>query len=252
MKRLYPAVTNGSDTLTSRYLELLKRSLTHWPWLEDHERQCRMDGRDWPAQARGDSMIGALRMNSLHRNVLSVLDRQIRGDFVEAGVWRGGASIFLAGALRAFDQMDRSVWLLDSFAGLPPPRGEQFPADAGAEWHLYKELTVPLEDVRQRFRDYDLLSDNVRFVEGFYEETLQDIAIESVALLRIDCDMYGSTTTVLEALYDRISPGGIVAVDDYFSIEACGRAVDDFMKSRGIAFSIEQIDWAGGFFEKPA
>jgi O-methyltransferase len=87
----------------------------------------REDGREiWPDTA--ETMIGLARLNQLQAAIEDVIAKNVRGDLVEAGVWRGGASIFMRGVLAAHQVTDRTVWVADSFEGLPRPSGE-YPID---------------------------------------------------------------------------------------------------------------------------
>jgi O-methyltransferase len=90
----------------------------------------------------------------------------------------------------------------------------------------------------------------VRFLVGWFSETLPTAPIEKLAVLRLDGDMYSSTMDALDALYDKVSPGGYVIVDDYGAVPACAQAIHDFRDARGITDPIEQIDWAGVFWRK--
>jgi len=84
-------------------------------------------------------------------------------------------------------------------------------------------LAVPLEEVQALFRRYDLLDAQVRFLKGWFKDTLAGAPIERLALLRLDGDLYESTMDALVPLYDKVSPGGFVIVDDYYSCAPCGR-----------------------------
>jgi O-methyltransferase len=67
---------------------------------------------------------------------------------------------------------------------------------------------------------YGLLDDRVRFLVGLFEKTFPAAPIETLALLRLDGDMYGSTSVALDALYyPKLAPGGYVIVDDYNALE---------------------------------
>ena len=120
----------------------------------------------------------------------------------------------------------------------------------GDEHHTFGELAVSIEQVQENFEQYDLLDDQVRFLPGWFSDTLPSAPIDTFAVLRLDGDMYSSTMDALEALYDRLAPGGFVIVDDYGAVPACAEAVHDFRARRGIAEPIEQIDWAGSFWRK--
>ncbi len=86
-------------------------------------------GRDWPARA--DSMIGLRRMDNIQDCIETVIRDDVPGDLIETGVWRGGATIFMRGVLKAYEDTTRTVWVADSFEGLPPPDPARYPADAG-------------------------------------------------------------------------------------------------------------------------
>ncbi len=85
----------------------------------------------------------------------------------------------------------------------------------------------------------------MRFLEGWFRDTLPNAPIESLAVIRLDGDLYESTTDALAALYPKLSPGGFVIVDDYGAFEPCRRAVDDYRATRGIDDAIEEVDWTG-------
>lgn len=209
----------------------------------ERERNARIDGWAWLPEAH--TMIGARRLDNLQQCIEDVLERGVPGDLIEAGVWRGGASIFMRAVLKAHGVEDRTVWLADSFQGLPPPNEALYPADAGDLHHTVEELSVSVDEVRRNFGLYDLLDDRVRFLPGWFSDTLPQAPIERLAVIRIDADMYASTTEVLEALYPRLAPGGYVIVDDYGGIPACRRAVDDYRAAMGITDEIRRIDWSG-------
>ncbi len=194
-------------------------------------------------------MIGSRRLENLQACAEHVLANDVPGDFIETGVWRGGAVILLRGVLEAYDVRDRVVWVADSFAGLPRPNETDYPADRGDQHHTYEELAVSLEQVQENFRRYDLLDDQVRFLKGWFKDTLPDAPIDALALLRIDGDMYESTHDAFSHLYPRLSPGGIVIVDDYHAVAACRRATHDYRNAHGITSPIHEIDGVGVFWE---
>ncbi len=196
-------------------------------------------------------MIGSTRLDNIEHCAVFAIENDIPGDFVEAGVWRGGASILMRGILKVYGDHKRCVWLADSFQGLPQPDPINYPTDAGdvhATFNSY--LAVDLETVSNNFRRYSLLDSQVRFVPGWFKDTLPTAPIEQIALLRLDGDMYESTMETLMALYDRVSPGGFVIVDDYGCVPRCRAAVDDFRCRRGLTESMRIIDWTGVYWQK--
>lgn len=197
------------------------------------------------------TMMGRLRLDSLHECLDHVQAHGIVGDLVECGVWRGGGCILMAGWLRAHGICERKVIVADSFEGLPSPSMEQ---DKGLDLSKEKfpQLAVSEKAVRDNFNTYNLLDDNVVFLKGWFRDTLRDAPTESIALLRMDGDLYESTMDTLDALYDRVSPGGIVIVDDYGALAACRQAVEDFFNGRKEAIpQLHRIDWTGAYFLKP-
>ncbi len=207
----------------------------------------REEGRDWPADA--ETMIGLKRLANVRECVERTLADGVPGDLVETGVWRGGASIYMRGILKAHGVTDRTVWLADSFAGLPASDG-RYAEDHGDQLHTRDELAVTADDVRDNFRRYDLLDDQVQFLVGWFKDTLPAAPIEKVAVLRLDGDMYGSTMDALNALYDKVSSGGYLIVDDYGAIAACAQAIEDFRTEHGIDEPLNRIDWTGVYWRK--
>ncbi len=205
-------------------------------------------GQDWPLHAH--SMIGRKRMSNLRAMLEHVIAQDIPGDFIETGVWRGGACIFARAVFRAYGVTDRLVWVADSFAGLPPPAADSHPTDVGDKHHLFTALAISIEEVQENFRRYGLLDDQVRFLKGWFSDTLPHAPISAISVLRLDGDMYVSTMDALQALYDKVSPGGAVIVDDYHVVRGCKAAVEEFRDARGITAPIQEIDQMGVFWFK--
>src|SRR5208282_1623299 len=108
-----------------------------------------------------ETMVGMKRLNMLEACICDVLHRGVPGDLIETGVWRGGASIFMRAILKAYGDTQRTVWLADSFQGLPKPNPERYPADAGDQSWLNAALAIPLEEVKASFCKYGLLDEQV-------------------------------------------------------------------------------------------
>ncbi|MHB8594864.1 MAG: TylF/MycF/NovP-related O-methyltransferase, partial [Acidimicrobiales bacterium] len=200
-------------------------------------------GRDWPAEA--ETMIGMRRLVHLACCVARVVAEGVPGDVLEAGVWRGGACILMRGVLAAVADTERRVWVADSFAGLPKPDAERYPADTDDRHWTFTELAVGPDAVRRNFARYDLLDDRVQFLQGWFANTLPKAPVSSLAVLRVDGDMYGSTMEVLEALYPKLSVGGYCIIDDYGAVAGCRAAVTDFRSAHGVDEPMETIDWTG-------
>ncbi len=202
----------------------------------------RREGRDWPLF--GYTMAGHARLDNVQRCVEAVMADRIPGDFIETGAWRGGTTIFMRALLKVHGDTQRVVWVADSFEGLPRPKN----ADDGWDYSDVDYLKVSLEQVRANFDRFSLLDDQVRFLKGWFSETLPGAPIERLSLLRLDGDMYSSTMDALTNLYHRMSEGGFVIVDDYHSWPACKKAVDEFRARHGISAPMQDIDWTGAFW----
>jgi hypothetical protein len=197
------------------------------------------------------TMVGRKRLDNLQNCLAAIRQDNVPGDVIETGVWRGGASIFMKGCLTAWGMEGRIVWVADSFQGLPVP---SLPQDAGHDYSVDKVpiLAISLEDVQENFRRYDLLDDKVKFLKGWFRDTLHAAPIRELAILRMDGDLYESTMDALQALYEKVSPGGFVIVDDYHAFEPCRQATDEFREKHNIYDPIESIDWSGAFWRKSA
>lgn len=205
-------------------------------------------GLDWPEHA--ETMAGLRRLNNVQECMEDVIARGVPGDFIETGVWRGGTSIFMRAVLAARGETSASVWVADSFAGLPRPNAIDYPADEGLDYFSHGELSVGLNSVRANFARYGMLDDRVRFLPGWFKDTLPDADIDRLALLRLDGDLYESTIDALRALYPKLSVGGYCIVDDYGALDACRRAVDDYRATHGITEPMEAIDWTGTYWRR--
>jgi O-methyltransferase len=275
---------SAADRQRHRYLWLLKRALTNLLYVEQELRLQFLQGegrgleglalsralRDIRAREpdayrafvdgklsgqeprrHAHTMIGLFRLNSLERCAERVFADEVPGDFLEAGVGQGGAAIFLRALQTAHGEGHRQVWLADSFEGPPPPTDT---ADARYGLDLSEPrapwLAIDIETVREHFRRYDLAGPQVRFLAGWLDQTLPAAPTGPLAILRIDVDLFSSTTTALEALYERVSPGGFVIVDDYGAVACCREAVDAFRVRHGVAEPLQQVDAEGVFWRK--
>lgn len=278
-----PPLNGSSSAVTSeeRYLDLLKRCLTRFDFDDDltpivlgsplrrriwgevskllerkdivafrkrpFQAWIREEGRDWPTRA--ETMIGLRRLDNVQECVETVIADGVPGDVLEAGVWRGGAGILMRAVLAVHGDTERTVWMADSFQGLPKPRAEH-PADAQDEHWTQPFLAVSADQVKANFAKYGMLDDRVRFLEGWFADTLPTAPVDQLAVLRVDGDMYGSTMDVLDALYDKVSVGGFVIIDDYGEIPQCRAAVEDFRAAHKVIEPIQRIDGTGVFWRR--
>ncbi len=245
----------------SLYLDLMVQTLTDLIY-ENHplvRRQLSgeqslsdvLQGEVYDYPKRAHTMIGVLRLENIRTLVEDVLARGVPGDLLEAGAWRGGATIFMRAILEAHGVHDRSVWVADSFEGLPPANPEKYPADEGMKLNEIEVLAVSVEEVERNFERYGLLGDQVKFLKGWFKDTLHIAPIEQLAVLRLDGDLYESTMDTLVPLYPKVASGGYVIVDDYRIIPQCQKAVDDYRAKHGIDAPLVEIDWNGVYWQKP-
>jgi len=242
------------DSPAELYLNLLKRSLTNTifdrePDIDDDEFRFTMHRVSHYVESDAVSMIPLARFDNIQKCIGEIIRDGVPGDLIEAGVWRGGAAIFMRGALKACGVTDRLVWAADSFEGLPEPDAELFPLEAKVQsgpviQKAYNNLAVGLEEVKRNFAAYGLLDDQVRFLKGWFKDTLPSAPIATLSLMRLDGDFYESTRDGLNSLYNRLSIGGFVILDDYGedSWTYCRKAVDEFRSERQIEDPLIAVD----------
>ena len=243
----------GSDSMKKRAASAAARLAGRFnleiAYKKPYDPALRDLGRDWPSRA--ESMIGLARMYNLQECIASIIEDDIPGDFIETGVWRGGACIFMRANLAAWADTDRKVWVADSFEGLPKPDPARFPADKGDELFKLGGLAVGVDQVKHNFRRYGLLDDQVEFLVGWFKDTLPVAPLDKLALIRLDGDMYESTIQAIEVLYPKLSPGGFCIIDDFGShVSQAQQAVHDYRKEHGITEEIIDIDGTGAFWRK--
>jgi len=270
---------------TKLYLDLMKKTLSFMLWTEPHEPIMmlnskrllikrilvsfiaqildkvqlqlvykrnysnikRVEGKIRPIYA--DTMIGLKRLDNLQNCIEKVIQEEIEGDFIETGVWRGGACIFMRAILAAYGIDDRKIFVADSFVGLPKPDTNLYPSDLDDKHYTNTYLAVSKRDVENNFIKYGLLDKQVVFLEGWFKDTLPKAPIDKLSILRLDGDMYSSTIEALEHLYPKLSNGGFCIIDDY-ALSGCNSAVNDFRLKYNIKPKIKKIDWTGIYWKK--
>ena len=145
---------------------------------------------------------------------------------------------------------NKKVYVCDSFEGLPKPDVEKYPKDKGDNHHEIPDLSVSDDEVKANFKKYELLDDKVIFLKGWFKDTLPNIdSNHKFSLIRLDGDMYESTMDSLTNLYDKLTPGGYIVIDD-FCLGPCVDAVMKFREDHGIKKDIIKIDYTGVFWKK--
>jgi hypothetical protein len=248
------SASSAGNAAAELYLDLLKRSLTNTvfdaePDIDDDEFRFTMQRVAHYVNTSAVSMIPLARFDNIRECVESILEDGVPGDLIETGVWRGGAVIFMRALLKLHGVTDRLVWGADSFEGLPEPDPEKYPLEAKVQGgpviqKAYHNLAVSLEETQRNLSAYGMLDDQVRLLKGWFCDTLPNASIAQLALIRVDGDFYESTRDALVSLYDKLSVGGYVIIDDYGedSWTYCRKAVDEFRAVRGISDPIIPVD----------
>lgn len=237
------------------YLDLLKKSLTNTLHAAEPDADQKNETRyvlefiRHYINGQAISMLPLARFDNLQSCIGDIVAERIPGDLIETGVWRGGATIFMRAMLKSLGIADRTVWVADSFEGLPEPDAEKYPVEAkahqgGVMKGAYKHFAAGLDQVQSNFRAYGMLDERVRFLKGWFKDTLPTAPIERLALMRLDGDYYESTMDALTSLYGKLSAGGYCIIDDYGedTWTYCRKAVDDFRADRGINEQMIQVD----------
>ena len=229
--------------------------------LDDQSRDILRAGRGW-------TMCAPLQQHFVLDSTRHIVESDRKGAIVECGVWRGGMMQIAARTALAYaGDVSRlpSIWLFDTFEGMPAPesvRDRDLHNGVHAVEHLARAPKVgpdgqhsvwcvaDLADVRAGMESVGYPADLVHFVPGRVEETIPSHGPDEIALLRVDTDWEGSTRHVLDALFDRVVSGGMIAFDDYESWEGARYAVDDFFSSRGMRPMLTRLD-KGRVYIKP-
>lgn len=210
------------------------------------------------------TMTSIERMYALYKAVEYIVTLDVPGDLVECGVWRGGSAMVCAMTLLRMNRPDKTIYLYDTYEGLPRPR-EDVDVDLWSNrgidgWRLHQRDSVAhndwayasLDEVRQNLIATGYPQDKLVFVKGMVEETIPDTAPAGIALLRLDTDWYESTYHELVHLFPRLSPAGVLILDDYGHWLGAKRAVDQYFQEQGTPILLNRIDYSGRLGVKAA
>ena len=198
------------------------------------------------------TMVTNGNLLNLYRLVAQANQAQLAGALVECGVWNGGSAAMMRLADVDQSQADglRTMWLFDSFQGLPRP-GER---DGQSERNGYfvGMNRGCIDNVQAAFRRLHVPFAQVKVIPGWFNDTLASVPVESIALLHVDADWYDSVKIVLDVFYDKVTPGGYIVLDDYGYWQGCNRAVAEFLSERGLGkIELVRTDRVGAYFRKP-
>ncbi len=236
------------------YIDLLERSITNYHYLggdvsfEEFRAATHYDLQQsqWKVDplARPLTLLTKAQLDLIDRAILDLEARDIQGDFIEAGVWRGGVIVFMRALLDAYSIPRRRIFAADSFAGIP--KNVRVLNDPVDDWS--DRWVASLEDVKRNIARFGLLDERVQFVVGNFADSLKALAKEKFALIRLDSDSYESVETSLRALYPQLAVGGIVIIDDWHLV-GCRAAVTDYRARQGIRDEI-QVHEANAYWVK--
>ena len=190
------------------------------------------------------SMTTEIRMYNLLQSLRQIKYKNIPGDYVECGVWKGGNIMLIKKFLENENIENKKIYAFDTFEGMPDPDKNDFDlaknVSASALLNNDKDKTsnlwgfCSLEDVKKNLTKNLKDTHNIYFIKGRVEETLnvKENIPEKISLLRLDTDWYSSTKKELEVLYEKVSPGGVIIIDDYGHWGGAKKAVDEFFKDK--------------------
>jgi O-methyltransferase len=191
------------------------------------------------------TLVGTQRVRNLYGLAQRIEEEKIPGDVVECGVYNGGTAAVLA-RTASHSQMGRTVWLFDSFQGMPQTTERD---GVQAKEYVGKVLGSP-EQVQELLRKVGADLNRVKIIQGFFEDSFPKVQIPQIALFNIDADWYESVKLCLEKFYDSVVQDGFIAIDDYGHWPGCRQAVDEFFKSRGLAYELQEVDYTARWFQK--
>jgi O-methyltransferase len=194
--------------------------------------------RDILKRSQPRTLTGLAKLLPLVDAVRYTVEHQIPGAAVECGVWRGGSMQAVAWTLLDAGVDDRDLYLYDTFEGMSQPTEDDVQtrtrATAADLLSRGKAMCIAdLDDVQQGMSETGYPMDRIHFHPGKVEDTIPEHTPEQIALLRLDTDWYESTKHELEHLYPRLSPGGVLIIDDFGSWDGARKATLEWLQESG-------------------
>jgi len=228
----------------------LAHRMTNIPWILSHLRRITSESllrvsptefANYFRKVRPYTMCSSARLRGLYRAARHVVENRIPGDVVECGVARGGSAALVSLVLRDLGS-EKSVWGFDTFEGMPSPTLQDPDYEIASLYTGTCRGTV--EEVKGNLQTLGIL-ERFRFVQGRFEDTLPETKVGPIALLHIDGDWYSSVKACLDHLYDRVSPGGVIQLDDYGFWQGAEKATDEFLSKRNLPRGLIKLDYSG-------
>lgn len=195
-------------------------------------------------------MTSQERIAGLHQALISVYENKVPGDFVECGVYKGGNVIIAKKFFDSVKETTKKFFAFDTFEGMTPP-GDNDPEKAHSTWQNKNACRANLDEVMKEFKKHDILDNRVLFVVGDVCKTLKEDKIpKKISILRLDTDWYESTKIELEILYEKLTIGGYLIIDDYGHWSGCKKAVDEFFGLEFVNKNFTKLDYTGIMYKK--
>lgn len=186
------------------------------------------------------SMTTKPRMWALLNSINYIFNKNIQGDFVECGVWKGG-NLILYNILNEKRKLNRNIYGYDTFEGMPLPGENDFKYDGSSAINLFNKnikskngwCKSTIDEVEKNILK-ECPKNNINLIKGRVEDTLliEKNIPEKISILRLDTDFYESTKIELEILFPRLEKNGILIIDDYGNWKGSKKAVDDYFKTK--------------------
>jgi hypothetical protein len=201
------------------------------------------------------TMTSPERIFGLIQAVKYVVNHNIPGDIVECGVWKGGSMMAVAKTLLSLNSMERHLYLFDTFEGMPAPGEYDVSLHRVKAIEVFDEKKInnessnwnyaSLNEVENAMYGTEYDKAKIRFIKGKVEKTVPKNAPEAIAILRLDTDWYESTLHELIHLFPRLSPRGVVIIDDYGAWEGARKATDEYFTRNNIPILLNRMDDTG-------
>ncbi len=191
------------------------------------------------------SMTTQIRIFTLLQSLRHLKNKKIDGDYVECGVWKGGNIILFKKFIEDEDENSKKkIFAFDTYEGMTEPDKNDYDLSSNITANILLKADkakktntwgiCDLESVKKNIQTCVNSTENIKFIKGPVESTLNDTSNlpNKISLLRLDTDWYSSTKKELDVLYDRVTPGGIVIIDDYGHWGGAKKAVDEFFLNK--------------------
>ena len=200
------------------------------------------------------TMTSRERCFALYQAVNYVHSRQIKGDIVECGVWRGGSMMLAALTLLELGDTSRNLYLYDTFEGMSEPSEKDMDYGGKSAEQGLKDLGITrygewcyssIEEVRANLISTGYPSNRINFIKGRVEETIPSTISDEIAILRLDTDWYASTYHELLHLYPKLNAYGVLIIDDYGHWRGAKEATDKYISENKLSLFLNRIDFTG-------